>query len=403
MPTPFLLGVNYWPRRKAMDWWTDFDPGEVRDEFALLASLGLNLVRIFLRWEDFQPSQKVVSPQALADLAAVCDIAEAHNLKLDVTFFTGHMSGPNWSPGWLLNGAPPSAGARPLISGSQVVNSGIRNPYVDLLVLDAERRLLRAVVTALRQHPAIGLWNLGNEPDLFAWPPTPAAGRAWVRDMVAFIKDLDPGHPVTCGLHFASLTEDNGLRIPDVFAETDLAVMHAYPMYVPWARTPLDPDFVPYACALTAALAGKPVLMEEFGGCTAPPGQPSFAWEWDAPVGPGKQFMASEDALAEYLAAVLPKLVAGGVTGALLWCFADYAPELWGRPPCDHFRHERHFGLVRPDGSLKPHAQVLRDFAASQPQVQPLPSFTLPVSADEYYRDPGRWSQALYADYLAQR
>jgi hypothetical protein len=27
---PFMLGVNYWPRAKAMYWWADFDPGEVR-------------------------------------------------------------------------------------------------------------------------------------------------------------------------------------------------------------------------------------------------------------------------------------------------------------------------------------------------------------------------------------
>jgi endo-1,4-beta-mannosidase len=399
---PFTLGVNYWPRRKAMDWWANFDPGEVRDEFALVASLGLNLVRVFLRWEDFQPAPETVSPQALAHLAVVADIAHDHGLQLDVTFFTGHMSGPNWSPGWLLNHTPPPAGSRPLISGGRPVHSGIHNPYVAAHVLEAEHELLRAVITRLRQHPAIGLWNLGNEPDLFAWPPTAAAGRAWVRNLVRFIKDLDPLHPVTCGLHFASLTGDNGLRVSEVFAETDLAVMHAYPMYVHWARHPLDPDFVPYACALTAALAGQPVLMEEFGGCTAPPGEPSVVWEWPGPDGPRRQFMASESALADYLAAVLPRLVAGGVTGALLWCFADYAPELWDRPPCNDFRHERHFGLVRPDGSLKPHAEVLRAFAATAPSVQPLPAFTLPVSPADYYRDPGRWSQELYTLYLSQ-
>ena len=33
-------------------------------------------------------------------------------------------------------------------------------------------------------------------------------------------------------------------------------------------------------------------------------------------------------------------------------------------------RHERYFGLVRPDGSLKPHAQVVKDFAATRPLVQ---------------------------------
>jgi endo-1,4-beta-mannosidase len=220
--------------------------------------------------------------------------------------------------------------------------------------------------------------------------------------MASLIRVLDPRRPVTCGLHFASLVEDNGLRVDQVFAETDLAVMHAYPMYVPWARTPLDPDFVPFTCALTQALCGRPVLMEEFGGCTAPPGQPSVTWDWQTPHGGRRQFMAAEDALAEYLAAVLPRLVDVGATGALVWCFADYAPELWDRPPCDHARHERHFGLVRPDGTLKPHAAVLRDFARTRPTVRPAPrhAVRLPVAPEAYYTDPVRHAKAAYRQYL---
>jgi hypothetical protein len=165
---------------------------------------------------------------------------------------------------------------------------------------------------------------------------------------------------VTCGLHAASLAEDNGLRVDQVFAETDVAVMHAYSMYIPLARHPLDPDLVPFGCALTAALCGKPVLMEEFGGCTAPPGQPSCEWQWRSYGLPRTQFMASEEDYAAYLEASLPKLVQVGALGALVWCFADYIPELWNLPPCKESRHERFFGLVRPDGLLKPHAQVLK-------------------------------------------
>jgi endo-1,4-beta-mannosidase len=381
-----------------MDWWAAFDAGEVQDEFAQIASLGLDLVRIFLRWEDFQPTPDAVSPQALTDLMSVATIAANLGLRLDVTFFTGHMSGPNWAPGWLLSG-PPQPNARQLISGGRVVHSGIRNPYSDPLALEAERLQIRAVVSALRDHPALAIWNLGNEPDLFAWPPSAALGRGWVREMVGLIRSLDPRHPVTCGLHMDSLVRDNGLRVPDVFAETDFAVMHAYPMYVPWARDPLDPDFVPFTCALTAALSGKPVLMEEFGGCTALPGQPSHIMTWTAPEGPRSQFMASEEALAEYLAAVLPRLVAVGATGALLWCYADYAPEIWDRPPCRDVHHERFFGLVRPDGSLKPHARVLRDFAATKPQVLVDPPARLTVPAD-YYAEPARYAQAAYTQYL---
>ncbi|HEY6634265.1 MAG TPA: hypothetical protein VI141_01480, partial [Acidimicrobiia bacterium] len=102
-PTPFLTGVNYWPRRKAMYWWSDFDPVEVADEFDVIAALGMDVVRIFLLWDDFQPSPDEVDPAALRHLVEVCDIAAARRLGLDVTFFTGHMSGPNWAPRWLLD------------------------------------------------------------------------------------------------------------------------------------------------------------------------------------------------------------------------------------------------------------------------------------------------------------
>jgi endo-1,4-beta-mannosidase len=395
---PFTLGVNYWPRRKAMYWWSDFDAGEVREEFAIIRSLGLELVRIFLLWDDWQPTPERVAPDALDHLETVCDIAAGLGLALDVTFFTGHMSGPSWVPGWMLRrDEPRPPRVRQVVSGGQVVDCGYANPFTDPFALKAEELLLRTVVTRFRDHPAVGLWNLGNEPDLFAWPPDAATGRAWVRRMTGLIRELDPEHPVTCGLHVANLLQDNGLRVPDVFGEVDVTVMHGYPIYVDWAESPLDPDFVPFLCALTSALCGKPTLMEEFGGCTEAPGRPSSVWRWTAYGQPRRLFMASEEALAAYLREVLPRLVEVGATGAMLWCYADYAPELWDRPPCDESRHERFFGLVRPDGTLKPHAAVVKRFAATQPRVRPAQrSVTLDVSPETYYQDPLAHARRLY-------
>ncbi len=402
---PFVLGVNYWPRRKAMYWWSDFDAGEVREEFGIIRDLGMSLVRIFLLWDDWQPAPDIVNPEALTNLGVVLDIAADLGLKLDITFFTGHMSGPNWAPGWMLlpgESLPPRV--QQLVSGGRVVRAGYRNPYTDPLTLDASERLLRTVVGRYHDHPAVGFWNLGNEPDLFAWPPDPASGRAWTARMARLIREIDPIHPVTCGLHADSLLWDNNLRIHDVFGEVDFAVMHGYPMYIPWARDPLDVDFVPFLCALTSALCGKPTLMEEFGGCTNSPGKPSDVWEWTAYGRPRAQFMASEEDLADYLAGVLPRLVEAGATGALLWCFADYTPELWDRPPCEESIHERFFGLVRPDGSLKPHAEVVRRFAASQPLVQQVRQrLPLDVPPEEYYRDPLTHARRLYETYLTNR
>ncbi len=243
------------------------------------------------------------------------------------------------------------------------------------------------------------MWNLGNEPDLFAHPEDAAAGRSWVREMTQLVKEIDPGHPVTTGLHTANLFADNGLRVDDVFAESDVAVMHGYPMYVDWARDPLDPDFVPYLCALVTALTGKPCLAEEWGGCTSPETDESVTWEWDAYGSPRSQFMAGEEAFAEYVAQVLPRLVDVGATGAFMWCFADYHPDLWGRPPCDEngAKHERHFGLVRPDGTLKPHAEVIRRFAATAPTIGPaVRAVALDLSPDQYYQDPATHARRLY-------
>lgn len=399
----FVLGVNYWPRRKAMYWWKDFDATEVDEEFSVLQSLQLQVVRIFLLWEDFQPRPEYVSEDALNNLRTVCGLASKHNLKLNVTFFTGHMSGPNWAPGWLLDASAdvPTPNLRQLVSGGKVVESGYRNPYTDPVALEAERLLLRTVVSALKDHPAVWVWNLGNEPDLFAWAPDAATGQRWVREMRAFIGELDPTHEVGCGLHAGNLLADTGLRVDRVFAETDYAAMHAYPMYTSFVRHPLDPDYVPFTCALTTALSGKPTLMEEWGGCTTAPGTPSEVWEWTAYGRSRKQFMASEEDLAQYVEQVLPKLLEVGATGSILWCYADYSQELWDRPPCDESRHERFFGLVRPDGSLKPHAEVIKRFAGTKPTVQaPRRTVTLDISPETFYQDPASHTERLFRAYI---
>lgn len=196
MSQEFTLGVNYWPRRKAMYWWSNFDAGEVREEFAIIRDIGLKVVRLFLLWDDFQPEPMSVSREAVDNLVKVADIAVENGLQLNVTFFTGHMSGPNWSPRWLVGGdLPPAAhqhSIRDVVSAGQITDKGYRNMYHDEVALSAAKLLVKTVVSALKDHPGIWLWNLGNEPDLFAWPNSSEEGAAWVRDMVGLIKSIDP-------------------------------------------------------------------------------------------------------------------------------------------------------------------------------------------------------------------
>jgi hypothetical protein len=63
--------------------------------------------------------------------------------------------------------------------------------------------------------------------------------------------------------------------------------------------------------------------------------------------------------------------------------------------------HERHFGLLRPDGSRKPAANVIARFAARR---RPLASPPSPLPIPEDYEDrPGEALRSLYASFLKAR
>ena len=142
--------------------------------------------------------------------------------------------------------------------------------------------------------------------------------------------------------------------------------------------------------------------MEEFGGCTALPGEATYTMKWTETNGRAReQFMASEEDFAEFLSLTIPKLHDSGATGAMVWCYADYIPQLWDLPPCNNAQHERFFGLVRPDGSLKPHAKVIQEFATTKPQVKPIPDYAkFEVNPDEFYKNPLPYLLDFYGQYL---
>jgi endo-1,4-beta-mannosidase len=140
--------------------------------------------------------------------------------------------------------------------------------------------------------------------------------------------------------------------------------------------------------------------MQEFGLCTAPRGSPGLSIEDDFLGAPRRQYLASEEEAATYYRDVLERLVQSGAAGAYAWCYADYDPVLWDRPPLDRAVRERTFGLVRSDGSRKPAAEVFRAFAGRPCAAQPLSIAA--GNSDSYYADPSRRFRELYAGYTAR-
>jgi endo-1,4-beta-mannosidase len=382
----FWLGINYWPARRAMTWWRAFEAEDVARDFARLREAGFDLVRVFLLWEDFQPEPERIAWEAIAHLRTVADLAAHHGLHLLPTLFTGHMSGANWIPPWACE--PDARGLRfRTLAGDRVLAARPRNWYADAEIVEAQARLAREVARALGTHPALWGWDLGNEPSNCVIPPSRDSGLAWLERMVAEIRAAGSPHPITLGLHMEDLEEDRHLGPAEVARACDLLAMHGYPVYAPWAQGPTDAWLLPFLGLLTRWLGGgRDLLFEEFGVPTRPAhAVPSAAVP-----------LLEEDAAAHFIGQALALLHRFGFAGALLWCYSDYAPELWSRPPLDDAPHERFFGLWRADGTPKPAVAVLRRWSGL-PRRPPHDDFTwIDIAPNDFFANPRFHLRRLY-------
>jgi len=388
----FSVGINYWPRRSAMAMWRRFDAGEIREDFGRIAGLGLDAVRFFLRWDDFQPQPDTMDPVMLARLEAVADIAAEAGLRTMPTLFSGHMSGVNWLPQWSLD-ARTSHGRFRTIAGDRESPYGIGDFYTGGL-LEAQVMHARAVGERLREHPAVLAWDLGNEFSNLREPATRYDAAEWSRRLTKALEETS-GIPVTAGTHGEDLTRDRNIRLAMLCAPYAFATMHGYTVYSAFSRNRLDPEVVPFLAYLAAGFSQKPVLFSEFGNPACPPGKLSpyerVALPDERPnptISPDDPVLApyaclTDDEMAAYCTNVLDRLHADGRLGGYWWCWADYADELRGEPPFDRAPHELTFGIVRSDGSEKPVAVALSAFAREQRTV--VAPHDMPIIADDYY------------------
>jgi endo-1,4-beta-mannosidase len=347
----FRVGVNYWPARTAMGWWSSFDRAEVADDFDRIAASGLDSVRVFLLWEDFQPSPHEVDCAMLERLVAVADLAGERSLALIPTLFTGHMSGVNWIPRWALGGRDGDDRFR-VVAGGEVVEDGLRNWYADPMVEAAQVLFATEAAAALAGHEAVWAWDLGNENSNCVIPPTTAMGRDWLVRLSRAIHSGDEAALVTVGLHMEDLEEDRHLGPREAADVCDFLSMHGYPIYASFADGATDANLLPFLARITRWLGtGRDVVFTELG---LPTGASSSG------------LLVDEDRAAAYTTDALEGLRRAGCLGAMLWCYSDYDAVLRDSPPFDRATHERTFGLWRADGSPKPAVAAVTAFAGAE-------------------------------------
>lgn len=386
----FRIGINYWPISSAMYWWQRFDADEFARDAEKIRTAGLDSIRIFLLWEDFQPTPNQVSKSALEKLNKVANIAASEGLSLIVTLFTGHMSGVNWLPEWAIQIDNKSSQRFPIVSQGRVLQAKPRNWYSDKEIMKAQSLLAREVAGALSGHRALWAWDLGNENSNCVIPPAREAGLEWLETMAAEIKSADPDHEITLGLHMEDLEQDRKLGPSEAARVCDFVCMHGYPIYCEWAAGPTDALLLPFLGLITRWLGQREVLFEEFGAPTIPDDQDDRT-EFTSPVP-----LLTEAEAADYMHRSTDLLMRYGFPGALVWCFADYARGLWQLPPLDRAIHERYFGLWRQDGTPKRVVSAIprsTQFRTSQ-DLRDLS--WIDMKADDFYLNPKENLRRLY-------
>ncbi|MBQ9771629.1 MAG: cellulase family glycosylhydrolase [Lentisphaeria bacterium] len=367
----FFTGCNYWASHAGTDMWHNWSPETVKEDFKKMKALNLKIVRVFPLWPDFQPltlhaknnntpyqlrwknnepipydadgRQSGLDPEMLNRFRFVCDCAQENGIKLGIGLITGWMSGKIF--------APPAFEQKNLL----------RDP----LVMRWQMKFIKRFVGEFKDHPAISFWGVGNECNCLD-STTREEGALWTRAMSEAIRAADPEKPIVAGLHgitpqpATSLFPSNFWSIADMAEDFDVLTVHPYPLFSP--HTSVDRlTGIKAAMHATAEahffgdIGKRPCVAEELGTLA-----PTIAGEKNA---------------AEYLRTTLLQLWAHDCEGLFWWCTFDQLHL--EHPPYEWCGVERMLGLYRADGSRKPVANVLANFAEMQNALpfDRLPSF----------------------------
>lgn len=184
-------GANYTPTLGWFHSWLDFDADAVRQDFANLAEIGLDHVRVFPLWPLLQPSRTLIRRSEIENVGVVVDIAAEFELDVTVDGLQGHLSSFDFLPSW-------------------VTSWHRRNIFTDPLVVQAEADLIAALAgEVFSRQNVIGL-TVGNETDQFALArhPEPHVTSVsqmgdWLERMLDAAREGWPG-----GMHQHSFDDD---------------------------------------------------------------------------------------------------------------------------------------------------------------------------------------------------
>ena len=361
MSKEFLIGCNYWASHAGTDMWRRWDAATVRADLSVLSEHGINTLRVFPNWRDFQPIAPVYSSAGrvreyrmedgslpsnpefldetmLSRFAEFCDICDEFGIRLIVGLITGYMSGQTFMPTALYG--------KPLLT--------------DPFALLCQQRLVRGFVTRFLDRKTVLSWDLGNECNNLGVVSSAEEATNWSVTVANAIRAADPSRPIVSGMHGLVPTAEQGLWTIGGQAEAcDMLTTHPYPYWVPFAdhdptlsmRTTLHATF---ETAFYADIGNRPCLVEELGT-----------------MGP---MVCSDNAAADFMRVNLLSNRIHGAEGVLWWCANEQSALT--HTPYSQQMCERELGMRYIDGSPKP---VLKETKQLSSLIRS-PLFDLPTA-----------------------
>lgn len=344
MKEKFLLGFNYWASHAGLYMWRLYNKDVVEKDLRLLSSHGVNTIRIFPLWPDFQPLTEIrfcnakageatsfkmrtddkplvyqkfpesgLNEKQVENLKHLLTTAQENGLQVVISLITGWMSG------------------RKLVPDPFISKDLIKDPEVVLY----QCAFIRDLISEIKGFDNIIAYEPGNETNCLSYDVDQYEAELWLRTITTTIRLADSTRPVYAGLHCTAAKGKWGLgTLGKIF---DMVTPHPYPAFTPYC----DKE------KLTAMRASMHAAIEN-SYYTSISRKPSMVQEIGV-LGPN---YLCDDKVPEYLETALMTSYMTGAKGFLWWCAFDQ--DHLDFAPYDVQGCEIQLGLCRSNGMPKP-------------------------------------------------
>lgn len=341
------VGCNYWGSKWGTEMWAHWEPESVENDLKELKKYGVNSLRVFPIWRDFQPLVKAygwrgssgeyrlhenglmtdefgLDKDCMKHFSDFCDMAEKYDIRLVVSIMTGWMSGRLYMPPALYN----------------------KNLITDPEALMLEGKFIKGFVRAFKNRSIITAWDLGNECNNLGIATTRAEAYTWTTFIRNAIYAEDNTREIMSGMHgLTPFAGANPWGIQDQGEICDIMCVHPYAS--PSVGGNIDPEsglrttMIPTAqMEFYSHIGGKPCMIQEQGGFGDMVGDQACA--------------------ADFMRVNLRSGWANDSLGYFWWC-AHEQTEL-NFPPYSWSMLERELGMLNVDLSPKAVALEMKKF-----------------------------------------